>query len=248
MASYFNPRAPCGARQLIADGVNTLGQFQSTRPVRGATNMRVNIRFSTSISIHAPRAGRDPGPEVLHYGRWISIHAPRAGRDHTVSLHCWRWRNFNPRAPCGARRSPAMRILRTTSFQSTRPVRGATHERSDPHAGAGISIHAPRAGRDHHRAAFRPDADISIHAPRAGRDHFQSCKLYRVSISIHAPRAGRDLARASHSLMTLLFQSTRPVRGATINLGNVNPSGHDFNPRAPCGARLWYCWRGGFPH
>ena len=39
-------------------------------------------------------------------------------------------------------------------------------------------------------------------------------KLYDV-ISIHAPRAGRDLVRYYGPDYDNLFQSTRPVRGAT---------------------------------
>ena len=34
-------------------------EFQSTRPVRGATPAEVYCTFSYTISIHAPRAGRD---------------------------------------------------------------------------------------------------------------------------------------------------------------------------------------------
>ena len=56
-------------------------EFQSTRPVRGATPAEVYCTFSYTISIHAPRAGRDSGRGLLH-----------------VQLY-----DFNPRAPCGAR-------------------------------------------------------------------------------------------------------------------------------------------------
>ena len=34
-----------------------------------------------TISIHAPRVGRDPGAANTKGGRHISIHAPRVGRD-----------------------------------------------------------------------------------------------------------------------------------------------------------------------
>ena len=82
---YFNPRAPCGARQK--------------RLALGLTHIL--------ISIHAPRAGRDRDPlKEMILGR-ISIHAPRAGRD-TVTLRTFSPRTyFNPRAPCGARPLPS---------------------------------------------------------------------------------------------------------------------------------------------
>ena len=56
-------------------------------------------------------------------------------------------------------------------------------------------------------------------------------------VSIHAPRAGRDVATTSfiHSLSK--FQSTRPVRGATLPKSYSFLRCVCFNPRAPCGAR-----------
>ena len=80
--------------------------FQSTRPVRGATypfRPAGNVR---SISIHAPRAGRDGG-NLGHLG----FHP-----------------DFNPRAPCGARQGLSAQVKELKEFQSTRPVRGATED------------------------------------------------------------------------------------------------------------------------
>ena len=78
----FNPRAPCGARQLGTEYRNK-GQkkFQPTRPLRGATLAEDRVGHGESISTHAPLAGRDAQKK----------NAP------TVARH------FNPRAPCGAR-------------------------------------------------------------------------------------------------------------------------------------------------
>ena len=81
---YFNPRAPCGAR---LDGFFYQCQspeFQSTRPVRGATCLSPDPRPAHPISIHAPRAGRDCRVKSINHA---SV-------------------NFNPRAPCGARPPP----------------------------------------------------------------------------------------------------------------------------------------------
>ena len=125
----------------------------------------------------------------------ISIHAPRAGRDKNPMKVCFISKNFNPRAPCRARR------------QSGFP------------------------------AAAEPT--ISIHAPRAGRDRRHLCGAgVGAAISIHAPRAGRD-ARLCHSpTPPLEFQSTRPVQGATSRRCCPAARMQDFNPRAPCRARL----------
>ena len=102
----------------------------------------------------------------------ISIHAPRVGRDITPLVRNGGCRNFNPRAPCGARPRMHRQLSLPSIFQSTRPVWGATDRAQNP----------------------------------------------------------RSLA--------MTFQSTRPVWGATsANPSAENPS-TDFNPRAPCGARL----------
>ena len=56
-------------------------EFQSTRPVRGATEISYDDEQDMEISIHAPRAGRDYGLDLDVRDLCISIHAPRAGRD-----------------------------------------------------------------------------------------------------------------------------------------------------------------------
>ena len=103
------------------------GRFQSTRPVRGATFAAGRIRVLISVSIHAPRAGRDGTTDPS-----------------TTGLMC-----FNPRAPCGARPMAMGHTVSFPVFQSTRPVRGATRFQCHFWLLGGVSIHAPRAGRDH---------------------------------------------------------------------------------------------------
>ena len=102
-------------------------------------------------------------------------------------------KNFNPRAPCGARQTtvpPSQRLFLISIhaprvgrdpdrraevgdwnvFQSTRPVWGATIVTVLPDTTDAISIHAPRVGRDFLRLNDISRALISIHAPRVGRD------------------------------------------------------------------------------
>ena len=156
-AQSFNPRAPCGARpegsraSSPASGFNVsihapragrdaqaavasmaTDQFQSTRPVRGATRHRDRRQGRRPVSIHAPRAGRDMDGLHRRVGQGVSIHAPRAGRDHRhglrrrqdrVSIHA-------PRA--GRDGGSGANAAHMSKFQSTRPVRGATPEPSLP--------------------------------------------------------------------------------------------------------------------
>ena len=57
-------------------------QFQSTLPVRGATDRHDRRRHYIPISIHAPREGSDAGEQVTKTPeQMISIHAPREGSD-----------------------------------------------------------------------------------------------------------------------------------------------------------------------
>ena len=208
--------------------------------MRGATFYILPTMRARDISIHAPHAGRDAGDKYITGSNCISIHAPLAGCDvehiqHTV----WFSPYFNPRAPCGARLFRCCKMFLPTRFQSTRPVRGATVQMLQdvlaneisihaPRAGRDrrvsraskaprISIHAPRAGRDRRLRLYRADPEISIHAPRAGRDmRDDSAYSIRRHISIHAPRAGRDVIILRIRIEQSAFQSTRPVRGATM--------------------------------
>ena len=167
----FNPRAPCGARPLYP--MPDLLKFRHFNPRApcGARRGRLpgagNLFY---ISIHAPRAGRDSGRRTMPPRRF-RFQSTRPVRGATSRAFSRSSRvNFNPRAPCGARRRVAEEILSAESFQSTRPVRGATRDAFNGRQKCPISIHAPRAGRDCRAAGKRRNHAISIHAPRAGRD------------------------------------------------------------------------------
>ena len=126
----FNPRAPTRARPADDNGVEPCGQFQSTRPHKGATAWRSGSKTLTTVSIHAPPQGRDsrPRPNIIRQNRFnpraptrarrydsqrqglldvVSIHAPPQGRDLGADVRPQRGKSFNPRAPTRARPSPA---------------------------------------------------------------------------------------------------------------------------------------------
>ena len=97
--------------------------------MRGATLYEFIDTEGNKISIHAPLAGRDRIPlESLPCTNGISIHAPLAGRDP---------------------KDAATKAYHDFTFQSTRPLRGATTAQAFSLARSRrISIHAPLAGRD----------------------------------------------------------------------------------------------------
>ena len=196
-----------------------MSRFQSTRPIRGATCAQSIVEFAQDISIHAPHTGRDTP--------WST---PWTGSPY-----------FNPRAPYGARRGRTGEPIRGAFisihaphtgrdlgyglqvrdgklFQSTRPIRGATSVYEKGAQFKTISTHAPHTGRDpRRRRRWDRGSDFNPRAPYGAR---------RVQYPITIQQQD-------------LFQSTRPIRGATPFLCVVRLPRLYFNPRAPYGARLF---------
>ena len=146
--------------------------------------------------------------------------------------------HFNPRTPCGVRRSVGTtrqegfyisihaphagcdlaslkNNLASSQFQSTHPMRGATARYPVRACLIFISIHAPHAGCDVNvcRRAV-PVINFNPRTPCGVRLAARSGVCTRPSISIHAPHAGCDLKNVA-PLGRGLFQSTHPMRGAT---------------------------------
>ena len=146
----FQPTRPLRGATRVSQLLFVAVLFQPTRPLRGATDTFGFDCVCLIISTHAPLAGRDhhrrdqqsgafafqptrplrgATSAVIAYMAYldgISTHAPLAGRDGEDINGNPREGDFNPRAPCGARR---LRITSSTighRFQPTRPLRGAT--------------------------------------------------------------------------------------------------------------------------
>ena len=151
-------------------------------------------------------------------------------------------RNFNPRAPCGARHDQRGVNIFFDIFQSTRPLRGATKREKLPEGMTVFQSTRPLRGATPKGTIPRQAKIISIHAPLAGRDLSFRQLLSLRGISIHAPLAGRDDINIVVQSVLDGFQSTRPLRGATASRRSLSPRWSCyFNPRAPCGARLRLC-------
>ena len=124
----FNPRAPCGARQNGLQIYQSWGRFQPTRPLRGATEHRVD-HLVRQLDFN-PRAPCGARPVSLWNiaPREDKFQPTRPLRGATASsvLSSCVDTDFNPRAPCGARRGVFSQRLTTARFQPTRPLRGAT--------------------------------------------------------------------------------------------------------------------------
>ena len=152
---------------------------------------------------------------LLSYNLYISIHAPLAGRDHQGRAGVRQNPHFNPRAPCGARRTLTSSLLRRSHFNPRAPCGARRRTRSRRGSTAHFNPRAPCGARHVAHGVGR-------------RGH---------GISIHAPLAGRDVQREISQMALEGFQSTRPLRGATFRGLLARHTLRDFNPRAPCGAR-----------
>ena len=147
--TYFNPRAPRGARHGITEMEKLVGKFQSTCPARGTTSTswragpsqhHFNPRAPRGARLlherlrrthkyfnpRAPRGARLESPNLLAQASKISIHVPREGHDDYKMSTTKVITDFNPRAPRGAR------------LDRPQPLRDLLE----------ISIHVPREGHD----------------------------------------------------------------------------------------------------
>ena len=80
--------------------------------------------------------------------------------------------------------------------------------------------------------------NISTHAPLAGRDPLDIKRYITGFISTHAPLAGRDGAVSGHAELWPKISTHAPLAGRDVQSAMVYMEVEDFNPRAPCGARL----------
>ena len=238
-------------------------RFQSTHPLRGATVYDANRAMWHRISIHAPLAGCDnttlnrcmtstpfQSTHPLRGATWPtsrrkqskekfqSTH-PLRGATRDRGLMAAQLRDFNPRTPCGVRRWVNAVLARRVDFNPRTPCGVRLRDTSPIADQRDISIHAPLAGCDFY-AGFSAllELVISIHAPLAGCDAPTSGLAAGFwHISIHAPLAGCDDQVKPVTRVTDAFQSTHPLRGATVTSGRSCCKARYFNPRTPCGVR-----------
>ena len=143
----------------------------------------------------------------------VSIHAPHAGRDSDACRLHASPDGFNPRAPCGAQPPHSTKRLIGTSFQSTRPMRGATRGAKGAEERIWFQSTRPKPGA----------TSIPGYSPL--QMQFQSTRPMRSA-------TGREHRRGLRST----FQSTRPKRGAT-RLARIHPRPSSVSIHAPQAGR-----------
>ncbi len=190
--------------------------FNSRSPCGERPNGDNAVKAALLFQPTLPVRGATGSPQTYGVSSGISTHAPRAGSDMATNGMAPKQLDFNPRSPCGERRIIPISVAVPSTFQPTLPVRGATL----------IAVF------------LRPPGHISTHAPRAGSDDRDVGVKFGRCISTHAPRAGSD--RSPGSLSIFHFISTHAPRAGSDSLpGMDNDRYADFNPRSPCGERLY---------
>ena len=174
-------------------------------------------------------------------GKKISIHAPRTGSDLPQERNSYDNRQFQSTLPARG----ATRILfaryNDTLISIHAPRTGSDTGKLELHFDKSISIHAPRTGSDMQRVAQTGVAvNFNPRSPHGERHELKEKLCEELQISIHAPRTGSDAfplsrfappyhfnPRSPHgerpcwisaASSSLIFQSTLPARGATVQL------------------------------
>ena len=118
-------------------------------------------------------------------------------------------------------------------FQSTHPMRGATYTTAENESACIISIHAPLAGCDPPSRLCLGDADhFNPRTPCGVRLDLGREGAIMPEISIHAPLAGCDVPTITGDHNGHIFQSTHPLRGATV-IKDVFGGGYVISIHAP---------------
>ena len=193
--AYISIHAPHAGRDRYADAWDDMRrEFQSTRPMRGATPFERCVYPALKISIHAPHAGRD---QVNSYRVRLSSY-------------------FNPRAPCGARLGVNAPIM-PVPIPSPAPQGGRDRRRSRSRSSkTNFNPRAPCGARPPPNTPLRSASHFNPRAPCGARLNPDIVAIDIDGISIHAPHAGRDPPHPwPLPVQQFLFQSTRPMRGAT---------------------------------
>ena len=149
---FFNPLAPCGARQGVQGPQGETGPFSIHSPLAGRDAVTfILIGCVPKFSIHSPLAGRDTSFDVLaKIINPFSIHSPLAGRDY-IPIHSKQTPlPFSIHSPLAGRdpaQAPPPRAK--AFFNPLAPCGARLAARRNNALAWWFSIHSPLAGRDH---------------------------------------------------------------------------------------------------
>ena len=177
--TYFNPRTPYGMRRYKCFAIDDYARFQSTHPLRDATQI-VQIEQSQLLYFN-PRTPYGMRRTAVHcyimYTRYFNPRTPYGMRRVEREITKGVIQDFNPRTPYGMRLSIYICNRNPPRFQSTHPLRDATNCFFEYlYMQSEISIHAPLTGCDVAPALYISPA-LSNFNPRTPYGMRLSCML-----------------------------------------------------------------------
>ena len=198
-AGDFNPRTPCGVRPAIPTTLSCRRTFQSTHPLRGATTLIVSPHILPEFQSTHPLRGA-----TLRQLRFlprvpISIHAPLAGCDRPQLDDSDDQNDFNPRTHCGVR---LMKMMPSAGIIAN----------FNPRTHCGVRL--PDRSFLRILSYFNPRTHCGVRLPRSAR----AGGLRYFNPRTHCGVRPRTSTR---STKTNLFQSTHPLRGATVHRNHL---------------------------
>ena len=238
----FNPHSHAGSDLQIPLYPTPVLQISIHTPHAGSDlGGVVEVVVLHAISIHTPHAGSDSNRSGIDYGNTdFNPHSPCGERPASACLYLSSSAYFNPHSPCGERPKLCHPVPLAALFQSTLPMRGATvlgapvlcsiSPYFNPHSPCGERRHCyslvfrfqifqstlPMRGAT--RWVVRSICaalDFNPHSP-CGERRFQiSQKPSSPDFNPHSPCGERRSQCVSCGLDSL-FQSTLPMRGATV--------------------------------
>ena len=146
--------------------------------------------------------------------------------------------DFNPRAPCGARLRSQSKTRRNSDFNPRAPC-GARPPRQRGRIGQDPAFQSTRPMRGattYNNGLYIIALQFQSTRPMRGATQQSNRPLPGCPISIHAPHAGRDDGEFPDTIIEVNFNPRAPC-GARLTIAYMVVSARYFNPRAPCGAR-----------
>ena len=259
----FNPRSPCGERRATEKKRENLGSFQPTLPLRGATYVteawydddkefqptlplrgatdvvaqrEEALQFQPTLPLRGATTPAPPSPEARVFQPTLPLRGATA-----TGAPARRWSSsFNPRSPCGERRSSRPSTSPSASFNPRSPC-GERRWR-DLHQALlqRVSTHAPLAGSDGYSCSrprlsslFQPTLPLRGATGHGRRRHQEA------DVSTHAPLAGSDGPHLELLNVVLVVSTHAPLAGSDPRTFRCRSRQACFNPRSPCGERLF---------
>ena len=141
--------------------------------------------------------------------------------------------NFNPRAPCGARQRGWSLYFVIVCFNPRAPCGARLHYRHNTTLLFCFNPRAPCGARPHFALMYAQSSTFQSTRPVWGATVAWRCTRFLTRVSIHAPRVGRDIDIPQGGEEDKMFQSTRPMRGATGKLHRHTGSNFMFQSTRP---------------